>query len=187
MDSSTSFFFFFFVSDSQQSVSKREQQKLVNKKGWGKGCFSRSSEVSKASLGIWIVSVGWLQNEGVPGRNMICNAKWWTSTSLWRKAVSCGYFSQPGGCARSLFQTPSAAATLERWGLQAEQKDNISPTCLSLPDPPCSPGEHLVTSLQDILGRISLFMYVVGAFQDSDLTKSLSSQVGQIPGWKPGN
>lgn len=81
----------------------------------------------------------------------------------------------------SLFQTPSAVDSLERQGLQAEQKEDVGLICLILQDPPYSPGEHLVTSLQDILCRISHLFFVVGALQDSeDQTERLSSPVVQI-------
>lgn len=99
----------------------------------------------------------------------------------WVVVASASQEDVPG----SFFQIPWAAATPERQGFQAEQKEDVGPTCLSLQDPPYTPGEHLDTSLQDILGRISHLFYMVGALQDSeDQTKRLSSQVVQIPSWK---
>ena len=54
----------------------------------------------------------------------------------------------------------------------------MGPACLSLQLPPHSPGEHLATSLQDILGRASHLFFVAGALQgpEEDQTKRLSSK-----------
>lgn len=104
----------------------------------------------------------------------------------------CGCLSQLGGCAwKSLSGTLSSSHPWDK-GLQAEHKEDVGPTCLSLQDPSYSPGEHLVTSLQDILGRISHLIYVcsesTSGFRrsDKDAFKPSGSDT-QLKAWKLGS
>lgn len=129
----------------------------------------------------------------MPGENVICSAKWGTSTPLWRKAVSL-WLPQPARrmCLEGSVRHPQQQPPLRHKGLQAEQKQDVGPTCLTLQDPSYSPGEHLVSSLQDILGRISHLIYVrsgsTSGFRRSDKGAfKPSGSDTQLKVWKLGS